>query len=482
MCAAGILAVMAYLGYIGAASLSRGAARVYVGSGQSYSWDDVSKIRRALDRQRVLYHVDEDRRVSVPGDQREEAEAVIAKLDLGSRLPGEIRDQALAPSPWESPRDREVREHQEKEKILEAMIGELHGVVGCFVRLHQPRPRFGLQSASKPSAFVRLVTEGDRQLPFQTVQSITTILRGYEPGLTAEAITVVDRIGYNYLDAGNPALSVLSHNRAREEELSQEILEQLEWIKGVRVSVQLSSTIAADSPSSPAPLEAGRTETANLEVQPKKSPPRGAAPETAPPIGALNRPLGSVEIANPAQAQPPPTVTVQEPTPKGGRVWVKVPRSYYYQASRLPGRREPSVEELQKYAAKTQELIKTGLSQVVPLTGSSAWTALIDMIDDEIPINPPSVPPSDSDSRRVALDWGIAGALGAASAALVLLGTWILTARRPALVAAPRGVRYHAGTAPIPGPSERVREFVRRDPDSAVSVLERWTKQGGNTS
>ena len=481
--AAGTLAFMACLGYLGASSLSTSTERVFLGSGRSYSWDDVNKISRALDRQRVPFHVDRDRRVSVSRDQREEAEAAVAKLELGSRPPGEIRDQSLAPSPWESPRDREVREHRENEKILEAMIAELQGIVGCFVRLDQPKPRFGLQPATRPSAFVRLETEGDRQVTFQTVQSITTILRGYEPGLSAEAVTVVDRKGYKYLDAGNPALSVLSHNRAREEELSQEILDQLEWIKGVRVSVQLPdapATVAvADTRGEP-----GRTESIDPKTQPTGSRPEAGAQESTAPVGALNRPLGAVEPVSPARSPSPPKVTVRETPPERGRVWVKVPKSFYYQVSMMPGRREPSVDELKKHVARTEELIRTGLSQVVPMAGPAAWTAMIDVIPDEIPTNSPSVVPSTIDSGRVALDWGIAGALGATAAALVLLASWALSVRRPAgrLETSQAGLRYHTGSSPGHGPSERLREFVRRNPDSAVSVLERWTSQGGNAS
>ena len=161
-----------------------------------------------------------------------------------------------------------------------------------------------------------------------------------------------------------------------------------------------------------------------------------------------------------------------------------MPRSYYYQVSILPGRREPSLDELQKLVARTEEQIRTGLALVVPLTGPGAWTATIDVIPDEMPLNPPPVLSSSPDSRRVALDWGIAGAMGAMAAALVLLGSWILTARRPAgrPESSSRGLRYHTGSSLSHGPSERVREFVRRNPDSAVSVLERWTSQGGDAS
>ena len=88
MLAVGTIAVVAYLGYLGASSLSTTTEHIYLGSGRSYSWDDLNKIGRALDRQRVPYHVDDQRRVSVSEDQREQAEAAMAKLDLGLAAPG----------------------------------------------------------------------------------------------------------------------------------------------------------------------------------------------------------------------------------------------------------------------------------------------------------------------------------------------------------------------------------------------------------
>lgn len=479
--AAATIAVVACLGLLGASALSTTSDSVYLGAGRCYSWDDLNKIARALDRQRVVYRVDDQRRVSVSESQREQAETTISKLELGLRPPGEIADQSFTSNLWESLHEREIRERRGEEKMLESLIGDLHGIVGCFVRLDRPKAKYGLQPAAKPSAFVRLETEGDRPLPFQTVQSITTILRGYEPGLTAESVTVVDRRGYKYLDAGNPALNVLTHNRAREEELSQEILVQLDWIKGVRVSVQMEDTPAGDG-RAPVSRSEPRTDSALLRPRASGSQPGETRPDARGPIGALNRPLGAVEIpASPETPNPAKTPSRDKPAERG-RIWVKIPRSYFYQITMSPGRREPSVDELQKLVAKTEEQIKTGLAQVIPLTGSTAWATVIDVIPDEIPLNASSVLPPTADSRRAALDWGIAAAMGALAAALVLLGSWIFTARRPAhrLETAPRGVRYHSGSSVSRGPSERLREFVRRNPDSAVCVLERWTSQGGS--
>ena len=167
-----------------------------------------------------------------------------------------------------------------------------------------------------------------------------------------------------------------------------------------------------------------------------------------------------------------------------GRIWVKVPRSYYYQVSILPSRKEPSLEELQKLVVRTEEQIKTGIALVVPLAGPGSWKTTIDVIPDEVPLDRPPVVRSPVDSRRVALDWGIAGAMGAMAAVLVMAGSWILSARRSSVrtETVKRGLRRHGGSAGTPGPSERLREFVRRNPESAVSVLERWTSQGGDAS
>jgi hypothetical protein len=139
---------------------------------------------------------------------------------------------------------------------------------------------------------------------------------------------------------------------------------------------------------------------------------------------------------------------------------------------------------MQKLVVRTEDQIRTGIAQVVPLSGRSAWETKIDMIPDEVPLQRHPVVSPPSDARRVVVDWGIAGSMGALATALVMFGAWLLSTRRPSVVleAAPRNLRYHEGSSLTPGPSERVREFVRRNPESAVSVLERWTSQGGDVS
>ena len=79
----------------------------------------------------------------------------------------------------------------------------------------------------------------------------------------------MDRRGNRYLDPGNPSLADHSRNRAREEEISEEILDKLDWIKGVRVQVQVIASRAAVSdrgarPERPSPPN-GRPSRAELD-------------------------------------------------------------------------------------------------------------------------------------------------------------------------------------------------------------------------
>jgi hypothetical protein len=453
---------------------------IYLGSGRRYSSDDLNRISRILRRQQIAYQVDEQRRITVASDVRDQAETAIAKADIGVRPPGDIRDdQAAGASPWESIYDKELREQNGREKILEAMISSLPGVVGSFVRINRPRPRFGLQPTPRASAFVQLETEGDRQLPFRTVQSIMTILTANEPGLTTDAVTVLDHRGHKYLDAGNPALSAQSYTRAREEQYSQEILEKLDWITGVRVSVQLPE--AAPAVERSAPSTAVKEQGSRLQASPSASA-EAARPEPPAPIVAVNRPLSAVEPPPAPALRPAAAASPAQSPSEPGRIWVRIPRSYYYHVSILPGHKEPSLEEFQKLAAGIEEKIRTGIGMVVPLSGRGAWKATIDVIPDAVPLSRPTVVPTAAEPRRLAIDWSIAGAVGVTAVALVLGGSWIFAARRPLVrrESAPHRLRFDGGSALVPGPSERVREFVRRNPESALSVLERWTRPGGD--
>ena len=465
---------LSLVGYL-AASLVIPAERVYLASGRRYQYDDLVRITRALDAQRVDYQID-DRRLAVPARFAETAATIVAKLEIGPRSLDEIRSDGAKASLWESPRDRDEREQRERARVSETLINQLPGVVGSFVSVNRVKQSGLLRPTTKPTAFVSLQTESGRELPFSVIDSITSILTGNETGLTPEAITVMDRNGRKYLDAGNPALSVLSTNRAREEEVSRQIIERLDWISGVRVSVQLAMPASNPPPAAADPQPVSRTETP--EPAPGLVVGVNQAMSLDPdPANEHLEPAPDPENAPSSEAAPAPA---SRPT---GRVWVSIPRSFYYNASFLPGRDEPSQEDLRALVDRTETQARNVVRLVCSEVESTDWEPpIIDVIPDEVPaLHAGPAVAEGGRSRRLVKDWATAGAAGATAAALVALGTWIFGARQATRRHEPsRGrIRRHRGTVGAPPPTERVLEFVRRNPESAFGVLNRWTNSGG---
>jgi hypothetical protein len=117
----------------------------------------------------------------------------------------------------------------------------------------------------------------------------------------------------------------------------------------------------------------------------------------------------------------------------------------------------------------------------VSLVAPKSWTVDVDTIPDDVPAGRPAVLPAGTDPRRKFMDWLIVASIAAAVAVLTALGSWIQVARRPPRqpVSELETRRYRTDFAAEPSPSEQVRELVRRDPEAAASVLQRWAAQGG---
>ena len=486
---------LAGLGYWTAVSPSNSSVR-YLASGRPFSSDDLIKVCRALDKQRIVYRPDEGHRVEVSAEQIDQASELVAKLDLGRQPIDEIREQSSAWSGfWESAHEREQRKQLAREKMIEGLIGQLDGVRWSLVSINHPRAAAFSRSATKPSAFVYIETKGNR-LPYQSIQAIPGILTGCEPELTPASITVMDTRGTKYFDAGNLAVGDNSRDRAREDELAEEILEKLDWIKGVRVQVRLLASRTGAAAALPA--KANDVGAAKLLTEPLHESAQSRATRKEPAIG-INHPLTldpdpPVALPHSAQAS---TVTANEttlsPPPGGhpalirhdrevGHILVHVPRSFYINADIRSDSREPSRQELRVMEERTERQIQTAVGLV--FTESESWKLDVDTIPDDASLSRPIVLASPADSRRLVLDWGIVGAIGAAVSILVALGSWIQVTRRPARApeTALKTRRFTVDSASEPAPSERVRELIRRNPEAAASVLQRWTGQGDRIS
>jgi flagellar M-ring protein FliF len=488
---------MGYLVTMSATPLSQ----THLAGGRSFSSDDLVKVFRALDEKHIEYHPDDRRRVAVLAEQYDQASAIVAKLDVGRHSVGEIRDESNSWSVLEGPREKERRELVRREKMLEAMVTQFQDVAWAVVSLKYPQSHHFLQARGKPSAFVFVETDGDRLIPDVTVQSISSCLVANEPEITADSITVMDRRGHLYLEAGKPGQGDLSRTRAREEKLREEIAEKLNSIKGVEVLVSLASGRGEGSGTSPGGggglgRESAMAKPSDSTQQDSESEKHGGTKVSRPfvPKTSVNAPLGPLpererdsdgefgkreEPGAPSRASDTARIETERPRCEGGRVVVTVPRSFYYNAIMTIDHREPSHEELKLAAEKMEPQIKSKVSLVVQ--DAAAWKVEIYTSPDEVDLGRRAMLASASEQRRKALDWGLVGAGAAAVAMLVALASWIQVARSPGRrTDVTRGTRrYHADSPTAPAPSERVRELVRRNPETAASVLQRWTAQGG---
>jgi hypothetical protein len=458
-----LVAAVVMLGYLAAPASSVGVA---LQGGRRFSIDDQRTITRALDARKVGWRI-VDRRIEVAADQLGDAAEVVAKLAIGPRPIQEIRAEARQPSWWGGPAVDEKRELHGHEQILETMIRNLPGIVDAYVAIIRPRGRIGLRPPTGAKAFVWLQTEEDRQLGFKTVQAIQDALTGYEPEVRRDAVTLVDHKFHHYLDAGDPALGTKTRDRARAEELSEEILDQIDWIKGVRVSVRLVP---------PPPPALGPVALAPA--------PAAAAPVEPEPRIEANHPMALNPEPKPAAAEPAPGPTrraaaSEPPRPPGGghrgTIWVRVPRSYY--EHQAPSNPAPARADLRSFQARTEDWIRKAVRQATP--PGAAFEVIIDTIPDRAAPSGPVLAPVAAPPPHGASWWVPAGTLAAVALAALVRA---LAARRPAVhrgPAADRG-RFAREAAAEPGPSERVRELIRLNPEAAASVLQRWIGQEGH--
>ncbi len=440
----------------------------YLGGGQSYSSDDLIVIVRELNSKGIAYHVD-DHKVEVEADQFDQAAAAIAGLKVGRETVSDIREKPFSFVDFvETPEDHQRRERLQEEKLLERFIDDQPGVRWSVVSIQRPRGSFGREPQKAPSAFVYLEGDMDRRLPSRTVRAIVAILMGNVRGLSIDAITMMDRNSNSYLDSHDPAAG----QQTREEELRQQIAERLSWINGVQVWVVLARHRGQD---------AGRDRGDRVPGADRREPARdgevGNRTRDEAPAIVVNGPAEAT--AEPAPAEPVPAPAEADRIERG-QVFVSVPRSYYLTRS-VSDHRDPTADELKLAAVRTRGQIERRVHLVVP----SSWSVDVDIFPDEMP--PPrsaaALPPG-SEHRRIAADWGVVGVVAASVALVMAMGSWIHAARRPSRSSAAfsAGRTYRQDAPDEPGPSERVRELVRRDPEAAASVLQRWVTEGGRVS
>ncbi len=427
-------------------------------SGKAFSGEHYASVVKALASEGIIYRRDGQGRIGVAAEKLREAQTALTKhkvkIDTVNTLFEIERDVLI----MDGPAEREQRSRGSTEKSLQAMIEDIDnsGIETASVKIHRIVDRVGIRPQTNVSVTVYVTTQNKRSLSGETVQAIQAFSRLMIPELKPTAVNLVDRQGREYLSSKNPTAEVMSLTKAREEKLSDGIAEKLDFIPGVKVTVRI------DPPPAPIPTVAIKS------VLPPEPFVRPNHPIEITPPGAADS-VGSM----------PPQLVEMTAMPQGkARVLVQVPRSFYLREFRAANRRDPSPEDLGPYINKIRLLVDSAVSMMfAPKEGD----VHIDMIPDEIEPLLATGLTAASDERRVAPWWLPVGAMVAAGLVLSFAAVGARSLRRPALrsiVPAPHA-RFDAAEIAGPGPSERVRDLIRRNPTAAAGVLQRWIGQGG---
>jgi flagellar M-ring protein FliF len=447
------LAALGTTGYLASGVDQGEPAYAWIYEHRKLSGDDVARISEALDLVGIGHVADPNGRVGVKPSQKREALAQLAKAKVVPPSLDDLSGEADAGNPLlELPGDRERHETLRLERILKFQIERLDAPISsATVQIHRVKKRSGPSNAADISASVYLETEAGRTIGHRAAESIQRLLTKDVPGLKPDAITVMDSTGRAYINPDDPSLKEQIHQHAREEDWQVQVFEELRHIPGVGVTVQLE-----DVPAPP----------------PAPEPPPAVAFESVSPNGQVRL------------VEPPPSPAVSPLTPQPTRtranVWVRVPRSFYLLdfQTRQPGR-QPTQDEIDLMKATTEKFIREAVAMHIPR--NDLGVVKVAVVQDDLTSTRPIVVSSGAEAARPWAYPALAG-VGSAAGLLAVAGLVRLATRRPA--GRPSRTAWRPGfvadgpAGPVPGPSERVRELIRLNPEAAAGVLQRWIGQG----
>ncbi|WP_435015706.1 hypothetical protein TA3x_003252 [Tundrisphaera sp. TA3] len=450
------LAALATAGYLATPDASAAASWAWIFENRHLSRDDIARIRETLEAQGIPCYTDRAGRIGVKAECKAQALAVLAKGKVAPPTLNELDSRAVEPHGlFDGPEEIARRERILTQQSLKMQIETLDpSIDSAFVRINRFRSGGGFQTTESVSGYVHLTVNDHRELPHKIIDGIQTILTGSVPELRRDAITLIDQRGRAYLSAGNRELTESVSSRAREEVWRDAIHEALRHIPGVDVRVQLETPQPPNSPK-----VATETPTPSETVRPNM--PVAVAPDP------------------PAPAEAPPA-----PARPQANVWVRVPRSYYLMAfeSQSPNRK-PGPEDLKALDATTRELVDHAVRSVI-LSEDLGHVETYMVQDDLTMARPPAIAiPSET---RSDFSWAVvSGAVGALGMLAGAAALHLMSARRPSSRPAIPKRRADFATdeadGSAPGPSERVRELIRLDPEAAAGALQRWIGQGEAT-
>lgn len=186
----------------------------------------------ALDQAAIKYHIDSDTgALTVSEGDFYKARMLVASN--GALATPETGDQMLDKLPMgasrtlEGERMRSAREHD-----LQLTIGEIDGVDSVRVHLAEGEKSVFVRDNTPPSASVMMRLKTGRQLSDSQVAAIVNLVAGSVPGLSPDAVKVVDQHGRLLSEAGSADSDRLDLQSRMENKLREQVSQLLRPMLG----------------------------------------------------------------------------------------------------------------------------------------------------------------------------------------------------------------------------------------------------------
>ncbi|QDV38689.1 hypothetical protein [Tautonia plasticadhaerens] len=464
--AAALAVASALAAAAGMALVSPESPRVsWLDNGRSFAPDELEALDRALAIKGIGAEPDDRGRLGVSPDREAEALKVLEQEGLARRpLSREFADP-LRPGILADARERAQVVLTSKAAKIRGALERIPGLLSAEVELH-PGPSRPFADPEPARAGIRLTADRDRAISPDTVGRVLNVVTAFT-GLEAKDVTIIDAKGDALLKAGDDRYAQSMQAEARARGWEAAIAEELgRSVEGVRVEVTL------EGPPGPSPRAPGPT-----AAREEPEAPRWTAVAVVP--------NGPMSLARPAPPRASPPTDSEGPGAVAPRakVLVEVPAGYYLaRHDAFADGKQPRREVLDRFVSYTEDYVRRIVTHVIPEESRGP----VQILMGPLPPEPAEHAPRAREARGWPEYWwapAVIIGVGAALALLASAGGWLPGLRpppgsAPAAAEPPRPHLPDLRDDDAPGPADRVRELVRRDPSAAAAVLRRWVEQG----
>ena len=418
----------------------------WLGGGRPFVIEEARTLRALLAADSIEAEVDDRGRVGVAAEDFAEAVALARSSGLDRRTTLERLNNPETPSLLDGPvRRAEVALRQQAGVVEAAVIAADDAILNAVVVL-TPGPSRSFEIPRPVKAGVQLFFERGRAPSAATLEGILNIVVTFT-GVPAEDVMILDARGKALVQSGDPGAVRSMRDEIRARDWQAAIAEE--------IGRMVDGAIVVVTPEEPDGLD------------------RSTNPRRAP-AGAV--------VAAPMSLDRPPSIARDDgPNRTRANVLVEVPAGFYNRRYRdFNGGREPRFEDLAPFVDYTREQIEVVVAHVIPADAMGELRVLMLPLEPEDAEEPAASGPW---RRWSAYWWAPAVGLGGVAGLALLAAAGGVLPRRHALER-PSGAipTPHLTTLDVdePGPADRVRELVRRDPEAAAAVLRRWVGPGGD--